>query len=30
VHDDTKQLLVRPHGDLLIPCWVDQSAKLPH
>jgi hypothetical protein len=28
VHDDPEQLLVGPHGDLLIPCWVDQSAKL--
>jgi hypothetical protein len=28
VHDDPEQLLVGPHGDSLIPCWVDQSAKL--
>jgi hypothetical protein len=28
VHDDSKQLLVGPHGDLLITCLVDKSAKL--
>jgi hypothetical protein len=28
VHDDSEQLLVGPHGDLLITCLVDKSAKL--
>jgi hypothetical protein len=28
VHDHPEQLLVGPHGDLLITRWVDKSAKL--
>jgi len=28
VDDDAEQLLVGPHGNLLVICWVDKPAKL--